>query len=328
MEELDILVLGAGWTATFLLPLLKQRGLAFAATTTNGREVAGFPTIPFKFDASGSSDDGKAAIAALPRARHVLITFPLTGKGPSKFLTETYAATHTRTKPDDGSTFAENKKSHFRFIQLGSTGVWQSKGQQAQQTNTARHSHYPTTQDSPPVPKSLWYTRHSPHDTTSPRAVAEDELLSLGGCVLALSGLWGGARDPRNWVNRVGPTKEAVKNKASLHMIHGDDVARAICAVMTTEKWDEVAEGQRWMITDGFVYDWWALFAGWAGEGKREGEKEGTEAEPTQQAKWVYELMNEEDVRALPRSMEQLGRCYDSREFWATFELAPLRARV
>jgi hypothetical protein len=43
------------------------------------------------------------------------------------------------------------------------------------------------------------------------------------------------------------------------------------------------------------------------------------------QIKWVGELMDEHQVRALPRSMEQLGRCYDSREFWTTFGLMPAR---
>jgi hypothetical protein len=43
------------------------------------------------------------------------------------------------------------------------------------------------------------------------------------------------------------------------------------------------------------------------------------------QIKWIGELIDEHQVRALPRSMEQLGRCYDSREFWATFELMPVR---
>jgi hypothetical protein len=46
------------------------------------------------------------------------------------------------------------------------------------------------------------------------------------------------------------------------------------------------------------------------------------------QAGWVVELMREEGVRALPRSMEVLGRCYDTREFWEAFGLVPLKARI
>jgi hypothetical protein len=33
-------------------------------------------------------------------------------------------------------------------------------------------------------------------------------------------------------------------------------------------------------------------------------------------------------VRALPRGMEVLGRCYDTREFWEAFGLVPSKGRV
>ena len=192
-----------------------------------------------------------------------------------------------------------------RFVQLGSTGIWQ----------IAQPSH--------------WVDRHSPYNKENARAIAEDELLGLDGCVLNLAGLWGGERQPKNWVSRVAKTKEDVKSKKSLHMIHGQDVARGILAVM--EKWDDGGKGERWMLTDGFVYDWWALFAGWADEKQKDGkadEDEDIDREPSDFASWVYKLMVEEDVKALPRSMELLGRCYDSREFWRRFGLAPLRARI
>jgi hypothetical protein len=45
-------------------------------------------------------------------------------------------------------------------------------------------------------------------------------------------------------------------------------------------------------------------------------------------ARWVLELMNEHDVRALPRPIQALGRALDSREFWDVFGLAPRRGRV
>lgn len=38
--------------------------------------------------------------------------------------------------------------------------------------------------------------------------------------------------------------------------------------------------------------------------------------------------MEEQNIRALPRSMEQLGRCYDCREFWTTFGIMPVRSRI
>ncbi|KAK3689418.1 hypothetical protein B0T22DRAFT_171778 [Podospora appendiculata] len=301
MEELDILILGAGWTAEFLIPLLQSRNLSFAATTTTGRRVAGgtVPTIPFRFGAPDT--DPAEAIAPLPRARHILITFPLSTPGQTRLLVTTYTSTHQRT-------VLTSSPGPFRFIQLGSTGIW----------------NVPSAADAP------WLTRHSPF-TADARSREEDELLALDGCVLNLSGLWGGPRDPKHWVDRVATTKEAVRGKKSLHMIHGVDVARAICAVVQggEDEWQSAGAGQRWMVTDGFVYDWWALFAGWA-ELKSvaddvEGEKE---KQPTRQAQWVYELMAETGVRALPRSMEALERCYDTREFWTTFGLAPLKGRI
>ncbi|KAK3997954.1 hypothetical protein QBC44DRAFT_314703 [Cladorrhinum sp. PSN332] len=292
MTELDLLILGAGWTSTFLIPLAQSHGIYFAATTTTGRPIPGkdgdVPTIPFKFDPSAPEEETRTAIASLPRAKTVLVTFPLTGNGPNKLLIEAYTCTH--------QTSAATTATEFRFVQLGSTGIWQNNGQTF-------------TSDSSP-----WVDRHSPYNTANPRAIAEEELLSLGGCVLNLSGLWGGQRDPKSWIPRVAATKEQVKGKKSLHLIHGEDVARAILAVTSAsnEKWDEAGKGQRWMLTDGFVYDWWALLAGWA-------------KEASLQVRWVWELMEEEGVRALPRSMETLGRAYDAREFWRKWGVEPLK---
>lgn len=85
-------------------------------------------------------------------------------------------------------------------------------------------------------------TRHSAYDTSGARAVAEDELLALGGCVLNLSGLWGGARQPRSWIDRVAATKGQLAGKTSLHMVHGVDVARGVVAVSRA-----FTAGERWV---------------------------------------------------------------------------------
>lgn len=292
MKELDILILGGGWTATFLIPLLGETNLSFAATTTDGRQVAGSPTLKWRFDPTAPSKDQTDAFSTLPRARYVLVTFPLKGEGQSELVVKTYGSTHGD----------EEGGCRSRFVQLGSTGIWQSDPAQAP-----------------------WLDRKSPY-VNDARATAEEELLGLGGCVLNLAGLWGGARDPRHWVDRVATTKEAVRGKTSLHMIHGVDVARIIVAVVKGD-WSKVGHGQRWMVTDGFVYDWWSLFSGWADIGQKDADvKSGImDAEPISQARWVYELMSEEGVRALPRSMEALGRCYDTRELWRTLGIAPLK---
>lgn len=289
MHQIDLLVLGAGWTSTFLLPLLKERNWTFAATTTDGRKVKGFDTIKWRFDPD-SKDGGQ--MSSLPLAKHVLITFPLTSAEQAEYLIKSYHDGHSKAPYPT------------RFIQLGSSGIWQ-------------------------IPqKTIWVSRRSPYNTSMPRAVAEDAVLKHGGCVLNLAGLWGGQRDPSTWVDRVAKTKEDVKGKKSLHLVHGLDVSRAIVAVIGD--W-ETAKGQRWMLTDGFVYDWWALFVGWAEPKKQDdagvaGDK--VDDMPSHQARWVFELMAEEKIWALPRSMEVLGRCYFGREFWDTFKLAPLKARV
>ncbi|KAK4940876.1 hypothetical protein LTR66_008760 [Elasticomyces elasticus] len=300
MREVQLLILGAGWTSTFLIPLLVSRKISFAATTTTGHNVAGHETFSFRFDPTASD---QSAFSTLPNARNVLITFPLKGTGQSKLLVDSYNQYHPKLR----------HKAHF--IQLGSTGIFQIPEQ------------------------SLWVTRNSAYSKTNDRAIAEDELRSLGGCVLNLAGLWGGERKPEKWVSRVAKTKEDVKNKTSLHMVHGMDVARGVIAV--SEAWgrdEEGCKGERWMLTDGFVYDWWALFAGWASVEQAaetdkviesEGENTGNiDVVPSEQSQWVYELLQEHNVKALPRSYEALGRCYDSRDFWQRFEITPLKARI
>lgn len=287
MQDVDFLILGAGWTATFLIPLLSHHKITLAATTRDGRDVANHNTIKWTFNPDGEqSASEKSQFSQLPTAKTLLITFPLTSPSQTHLLVNGYTTSHNLSS------------SSIQIIQLGSTGIWQ-------------------------IPQSsTWVSRSSPYDKSNKRATAEDALLSLSGSVLNLAGLHGGPRDARNWVSRVAKTKDEVKNKKSVHLIHGVDVARAIVAV--SQNWNK-AKGQRWMLTDGVVYDWWELFAGWA-EGAEP--DEDVNRTPSEQAQWVYELMWEEDAKALPRSMETLGRCYDSREFWHTFGLAPLKARI
>jgi hypothetical protein len=201
----DFLILGAGWTSDFLIPLLKSKNITYAATTTTGRDES----YKFKFSPESSSDkyqDKLAQYIALPTATTILITFPLKGPKVSEQLTSSYLSTHP--------------SSSGNFIQLGSTGIWTIPGQ-------------PT-----------WVTRHSSYDTKDERAMAEDELLKLGGTVLNLSGLWGGQRQVKHWVDRVAATKEQLEGKKSLHMVHGEDVARGIIGV---HQRFEKAKGERFV---------------------------------------------------------------------------------
>ncbi|KAF2085212.1 hypothetical protein K490DRAFT_75267 [Saccharata proteae CBS 121410] len=275
-KSVDLLILGAGWTSNFLIPLLKTRGTTFAATTTSGRSN----TIPFKFDPSSDDD---SSYKLLPSAKTILITFPLTGPGQSKHLTSLYRSCHGD----------ENN-----WIQLGSTGIF-----------TGEH----------------WNNSEAPYDKSNARAIAEDELRScVDGCVLNLAGLYGGTRQPRNWVTRVATTKKQVEAKNALHLVHGDDVARAIVAVHA-----HFTPGKRWLVTDMHVYDWWDLIHEW-GDEVQEIAKEtmGEEADELEYRKWVAELMVEKGVRALPRGAESLGRVLDSRDFWSTVGAWPGKGRV
>ncbi|KAJ3996549.1 hypothetical protein F5050DRAFT_82990 [Lentinula boryana] len=292
---LDLLVLGAGWTSGFLLPFCCTRRISFAATTRSGINN----TIKFLFDQD--SDDSEP-FKVLPDAKTVLITFPITALGGSQRLVQLYKNTRA------------DKDLNPAFIQLGATSIW---GQGSRQHKD-------------PAPKVItpaqnkWYDRRSLYNPNE-RSNAEDELLALSPVtpttVLDLAGLYGGDRTMKRWVGKVAPTKEVLKNKGSIHLIHGLDVARAIVAVHNDFS---RAVGQRWLLTDGRVYDWWDLASAWGS-----GPLDGTDPEDRgPQAVWVRELMRETGVQALPRSSEILGRALDSREFWETFNITPLKGRL
>jgi len=111
-QPVDLLILGAGWTSTFLIPLLESSKISYAATTTTGRDN----TISFKFEPV--SDDLRP-YKSLPTAKTVLITFPLNGTGQSKKIVELYQNVHT----DE-----QNSTSTPNWIQLGSTGIFSAPG--------------------------------------------------------------------------------------------------------------------------------------------------------------------------------------------------------
>ncbi|KAI0891733.1 hypothetical protein F4806DRAFT_294246 [Annulohypoxylon nitens] len=284
-NHVSFLILGAGWTSTFLIPLLKREDINYAATTTNGRDG----TIPFRFDPESS--DAKPFMA-LPSADTVLITFPLQGQGQSKHLVRMYNSTHQTNK---------DEKPHF--VQLGATSIWKA----------------PT-----------WHNDNSPYDHTNARAIAEDELIECSrGAVLNLAGLYGDARQPRNWVDRVIKSKDELKGKGALHVIHGEDVARAIVALHRN-----FTPGKRWLLSDMHVYDWWDLAQDWAVQTLQSAEN-GEFDVPVDKIErqkalltWVGELMLEEGVRALPRDTTSLGRTLDGRGFWQEMGIWPTQGRI
>ena len=172
---------------------------------------------------------------------------------------------------------------------------------------------------------------NSPYDTQNDRAIAEDELQSWGGCVLNLAGLYGGERQPKNWVTRVATSKEQVKAKGALHLIHGHDVARAIIGTheaFESEEKDKNVNGKRYMLTDLHVYDWWDLIQMWGKDAREKAKETGIKEEGLQYEEWVGELMVEKGIRALPRDGDELGRRLDGRAFWKEMGIWPEMGRV
>jgi hypothetical protein len=107
-SAVDLLILGAGWTSKFLIPLCKENGIQFAATSRTGREG----TIPFDFDPD--SHDIKP-FERLPDAQTILVTFPIKNTGASQRLVRNYQSSRTANERTD---------LQVRFIQLGATNIW------------------------------------------------------------------------------------------------------------------------------------------------------------------------------------------------------------
>ncbi|KAJ3276369.1 hypothetical protein HDV01_004992 [Terramyces sp. JEL0728] len=150
-----------------------------------------------------------------------------------------------------------------------------------------------------------WADRHGPIKPDA-RYNAEEAFIKLGGCVLNLAGLYGGTRQPKGWIPRVAPTKEALKLKTSLHLIHGLDVARLIVKVS-----NNFTAGQRWIVTDLRVYDWWELVLGY---------------ETGEKLEWVKELILESGCKAVPRPADTMDRALDSKDVWRQFDMKPLES--
>lgn len=275
-EEVDILILGAGWTSTFLVPLLDTEGFSHAETTTTGRDG----TLLFKFN---PDEENESSYKNLPTARTVLITFPLIGHGQSKRITSLYRKVHGDSN---------------RWIQLGSTGMFNQC--------------------------DSWADENSPYDKDDKRAIAEDELMQVvDGCILDLAGLYGGQRQPRLWVPRLVKSKEDIRKRNTVHFVHGEDVAQAI--ILSHRNF---TPKKRWIIADLRVYDWYDLFMSFSALSKDEGLDIAEVERRMECAKWVRELMDEENVKALPRDVGSLGRKLDSRGFWNYHGAYPKHQRL
>lgn len=320
-QPVDLLILGAGWTAEYLISYIENHRPSLSYRTTNTTGAGKFDSIKFNFDPTrpDQSSNDLNQFNSLPNSYSILISFPIKDPGASQFLLDSYARSRKSTCPDF-------KPEYLNIIQLGSSGIFDG-GPTLDSTGWDGPGKFQAG--------STWIDRHSPYDLKNARAQSEDEMLKLNNdtpacwsetkfrtTVLNLCGLWGGNRSIRKYVSKVAPTKEGLRSKSSIHMIHGLDVARAIVAVLDRFS---LAAGQRWILTDQRVYDWWDLASAW---GQSSVENRDTEVTIGPQAQWVNELMLESNTRALPRPPIELGRALDSREFWTTFGLSPVRARM
>lgn len=287
-NEVDILVLGAGWTSQFFVKLFDREKIAYALTTTTGKinkncegKYDGSKIIQFAFqpDPDPRPDEYNETFVEeqylrLPRAKTVVVTFKLEGKGQSEKLMRMYSRSHQHLLAN--------------FVQLGSTGIFKEARLHTRDDNTYEHT---------------------------PRAIAEDEFIEKGGHVLALAGLWGDERVPWNWLAKVAPTKEKLLEKKALHLIHGWDVARA-CLCMHKDFYP----GDRSIITDCRIYDWWTLFSWWA---IRKPVLVSDEVFQMHR-EWYKELCEQhENFGNPPRTNEELGRVLSSDSFWESYQTLP-----
>ena len=193
--HVEVLILGAGWTSAFLIPLLQSSGVSFAATSRDGREN----TILFNFD---SSSEDLEPYTSLPNATTVLITFPVTGN--VKALVDGYQ----KTRPGIG------KDARTNWIQLGSIGSFiQVRSLHLALMYVLTRSHVLRTSEQ----TGGWVDRHTSVEPTVPRSVQEEELIKYApATILHLAGLWGsGKRYPVHWVQRIAPDQNALAAKVS-----------------------------------------------------------------------------------------------------------------
>lgn len=98
---IDLLVLGLGWQGTYVLDYFKSQELKVQGTTRDGRDGS----IPFVFSPSLP----QASYSILPKAKSILITFPLSTSEDGRIFSNLYEAV-TGIRPN--------------LILLGSTGAF------------------------------------------------------------------------------------------------------------------------------------------------------------------------------------------------------------
>ncbi|CAO1621422.1 unnamed protein product [Parajaminaea phylloscopi] len=344
----DLLLLGSGWSSTFILPLAAEAGITTASTTRAGTDG----TIAWEFDPD--SDDFES-FQRLPDASTVLIIFPIystegvqrlvRGYLESRLARRRWAKRNSYYLDDsaeepkgDGEDDDDLNTVDVSFMLLGSTGIYDNGPTLAPlgPPGWERSSEAHELHKSPRVPtKGPWVDESSPWQPV-PRALAEETLLALTksdnavrsrpipATVLLLCGLWGHGRSMRNFISRLPANPDVFRNLGSVHMIHGRDVGRAVRSVYQDFA---KASGRRWILTNLRVYDMWDLASRFGSAGPP-----GRDHPPTGPYPGiVQELMKahgSKGVRALPRSSQEMfemnnSLSLDGRAFWSTFGLTP-----
>ncbi|GAC98187.1 epoxide hydrolase [Pseudozyma hubeiensis SY62] len=221
-DSVDVLLLGSGWTGSFLIPLLKHTRLTYAYTSRSPPDEKQ-PHDDHKIQFELTDPVTRESLEPLPRASTVVIIFPIKNLQQVDDLVNEYQDLHGPT----------------RWVQLGSTGIW-GPGR------SSSSSPFDTTNARAAAEQRLL-------DITSLSASKQ----AGAAAVLNLAGLYGDQRQPRNFASRVGASKELLSMKGSVHFVHGQDVARAILLLHNSNR---AGWGRRWIVSDTKVYDWWQLF--------------------------------------------------------------------
>lgn len=293
-KPVSLLILGAGWTSKFLIPLLKRDGISFAATTTNGRNG----TIPFKFD---PTSDDTSQFEHLPSARTVLITFPLEGKGQAKRLVELYTKTHNADKEEPPN-----------YIQLGVTSIWTAEdwNNDASPYNKEHPRAIAEDELMACAPASvlslagLYGAERQPRNWLT-RVVTNKDVLRNKGCLHVIHGL-----DVAHAIVKLyrGFTPGKRWMLCDLHVYDWWDLAQDWAA----RAWEDSYENCKPTVLSNVE--------------RSELERERRRLHEI--LTWLNELRAETGLRALPRDTELLGRKLDGRGFWEHFCTTPRQGRM
>ncbi|KAJ3129476.1 hypothetical protein HK098_001243 [Nowakowskiella sp. JEL0407] len=269
LEMNEILVLGLGFVGEYISQLASLDSISWKATTTTGR----LNTIKFVLESS--------PVDVLPLSKTIVITFPINNPELLTTFLDKYSSLHSV------------QSASLNVILFGTTSAFANPG----------------------------FNDRNSSITPSPRTPAEDAILKLAiangvklnTSVIHLAGLYDNKiRKPLDWVKRID-SKNKLAEKSTLHLIHGWDIARVILRIhglwtSSTSEANTFESGQRWILTDLRVYDWWEL---------------ALKCKSPLDL-WVLELMREGNVRVLPRSgLNEISKVLDSRELWDKLQIVP-----